>query len=40
MINQDFSFLQYIPQELKINGLWCGWKLTDKGKVPFNLKTG
>lgn len=25
-----------IPEELKIDGLWCAWKLTEKGKEPFN----
>lgn len=25
-----------IPQELKNRGLFCVWKLTDKGKVPFD----
>lgn len=30
--------LKNIPQDLKFNGLWCGWKLIpDKGKVPYNL---
>lgn len=29
-----------IPEELKINGLWCNWKLTDKGKIPFNSANG
>jgi putative DNA primase/helicase len=29
-----------IPEELKINGLWCNWKLTDKGKIPINTLTG
>ena len=37
---QDNLMLRNIPAELKMNGLWCGWKLTDKGKVPFNLSTG
>lgn len=36
---QDINSLKYIPQELKFNALWCGWKKTDKGKEPFNLKT-
>lgn len=36
----ELTSLKYIPNELKLNGLWCGWKLTDKGKVPFNLSTG
>lgn len=29
-----------IPQELKTQGLWCCWKLTSKGKLPFDIKTG
>lgn len=29
-----------IPQTLKDNGLWCCWKLTDKGKVPIDAITG
>ena len=29
-----------IPQELKQNGLWCCWRLTDKGKLPFDARTG
>lgn len=37
---QDNIVLRNIPSELKLNGLWCGWKLTDKGKEPFNLSTG
>lgn len=37
---QDNIILKYIPNELKMNALWCGWKLTDKGKEPFNLATG
>lgn len=28
-----------LPQDIKINGLFCGWKLTERGKTPFNLKT-
>ena len=36
----DNITLKYIPSELKMNGLWCGWRLTDKGKEPFNLSTG
>ena len=36
----DNIVLKDIPYELKLNGLWCGWKLTDKGKEPFNLATG
>lgn len=23
-----------------MNALWCGWRLTEKGKEPFNLSTG
>lgn len=38
---QENISLKNIPQELKMNGLWCGWRLIpDKGKVPFNLSTG
>lgn len=37
---QDNITLRNIPSELKLNGLWCGWKLTNKGKEPFNLSTG
>lgn len=37
---QDNVELRNIPSELKMNGLWCGWKLTEKGKEPFNLLTG
>ena len=37
---QDNVTLKYIPSELKLNALWCGWRLTEKGKVPFNLATG
>ena len=37
---QDNIILKNIPSELKMNGLWCGWRLTDKGKEPFNLATG
>ena len=29
-----------IPNELKINGLWCAWRLTAKGKEPFNVANG
>ena len=30
-----------IPQELKVDGLWCAWKLIPgKGKVPFDVVTG
>lgn len=35
----DLSNLKNIPPELKMNGLWCGWKLTSNGKEPFNLVT-
>lgn len=28
---------EYIPQELKFDGLWCCWKLTDKGKIPYDV---
>ena len=38
-MNENIT-LKNIPQELKLNGLWCGWKLTEKGKIPFNLSTG
>lgn len=37
---QENITLRNIPPELKMNGLWCGWKLTEKGKEPFNLSTG
>lgn len=33
-----------IPEDLKINGLWCNWKLIKKNnrlvKLPYNSKTG
>lgn len=29
-----------IPQELKNNGLFCTWRLTDKGKTPYNPVNG
>lgn len=29
-----------IPEELKLHGVWCGWKLSDRGKVPYDLVTG
>ena len=29
-----------IPEDLKNNGLWCCWKLTDKGKIPIDISTG
>ena len=35
----EISALKNLPQELKMNGLWCGWRLTSKGKEPFNLTT-
>jgi len=32
--------LSNIPQELKVNALWCLWRLEDgKGKVPYNALT-
>lgn len=37
---QENVTLRNIPAELKMNGLWCGWRLTEKGKVPFELSTG
>lgn len=37
---QENLVLRNIPSELKMNGLWCGWRLTEKGKEPFNLSTG
>ena len=37
---QENITLRNIPSELKMNGLWCGWRLTAKGKEPFNLSTG
>lgn len=33
------SVWENIPEELKNNGLWCVWSLTDKGKVPINAVT-
>ncbi len=36
---QENITLRNIPSELKMNGLWCGWRLTSKGKIPFNLAT-
>ncbi len=36
----DAISLKDLPQELKFNALWCCWKLTEKGKVPFNVLTG
>ena len=27
-----------IPQELKFNALWCCWKKTEKGKIPYDVK--
>lgn len=29
-----------IPSELKINALWCVWKLSDGKKLPYNALTG
>lgn len=29
-----------IPQELKNNALWCVWKRSEKGKIPYNPLTG
>jgi exoribonuclease R len=29
-----------IPSELKTNALWCCWRLTEKGKIPFDVVTG
>lgn len=29
-----------IPNDLRMNGLWCCWKLTDKGKLPIDALTG
>jgi putative DNA primase/helicase len=29
-----------IPNELKQNALWCCWRLTEKGKIPFDVLTG
>ena len=29
-----------IPQDLKYNALWCCWKKTDKGKIPYDVKYG
>lgn len=30
-----------IPQELKMQGLWCVWKLdSNRGKIPYNAVTG
>lgn len=29
-----------IPQELISNGLWCCWKRTEKGKVPYDVVKG
>lgn len=30
-----------IPQELKVNGLWCLWRrVENKGKVPYDAETG
>lgn len=32
--------LEHIPQSMKYDCLWCAWKLTDKGKVPYDVCTG
>jgi len=32
--------IQNIPEELKQHGLWCGWKLKERGKIPYNLASG
>ena len=29
-----------IPQELKMYGLWCVWRLTKNGKIPYDAQTG
>lgn len=29
-----------IPSDLKLNGLWCAWKLVDGKKLPFTASTG
>lgn len=29
-----------LPNELKTNALWCCWRLTEKGKIPFDVVTG
>ncbi|MDA3780879.1 MAG: phage/plasmid primase, P4 family [Bacteroidales bacterium] len=30
-----------IPEELKVNGLWCCWRLNkSKGKIPYDAETG
>jgi putative DNA primase/helicase len=29
-----------LPNELKQNALWCCWRLTEKGKIPFDTLTG
>lgn len=31
---------EQIPNELKMNSLWCCWKLSEKGKVPYDALTG
>ena len=33
----DAVSLKDLPAELKLNALWCCWRLTDNGKEPFNL---
>ena len=35
----DVASLKELPAELKFNALWCCWKLTDKGKEPYNPTT-
>ena len=36
----DAVSLKDIPSELKFNALWCCWKLTQNGKIPFDLNNG
>lgn len=36
----DAVSLKELPQDLKLNALWCCWKLTSKGKEPFDLNNG
>jgi len=36
----DILNFKDIPQELKFNALFCGWKFGPNGKEPFDLKTG
>lgn len=35
---QEITDFSNIPQELKMNGLWCCWKYSDKGKIPYDVK--